>query len=86
MTRCARAVVSSMWLERLTTNGTLPSASANAARPGSVKAGFASFTMSTAISPWAIAFVRARTSAYRLARESAELGPKRTVRPTFPSA
>ena len=65
-----------MWLERLTTNGTLASASANAARAGSVKAGFASFTIRTAISPWAIAFVRASTSAYRLARARAELGPE----------
>jgi hypothetical protein len=52
-----------MWLERLTTNGTLAMASTNAARAGSVNAGFASFTMSTAISPCAIAFVRARMSA-----------------------
>jgi hypothetical protein len=42
--------------------------------------------MRTAISPCAMAFVRASTSAYRLADESAELGPKRTVRPMFPRA
>ena len=34
MTRWARAVVSSMWLERLTTNGTLAMASAKPRAPG----------------------------------------------------
>jgi hypothetical protein len=52
-----------MWLERLTTNGTFASASAKPALAGSVNAGFASFTTSTAISPCAIAFVRASRSA-----------------------
>ena len=63
MTRWAPAVVSSRWLERLTTNGTFARASANPARAGSVNAGLASFTMRTAISPCAMAFVKATTSA-----------------------
>ena len=78
MTRWARAVVSSRWLDRLTTNGTLASASANPAFAGSVNAGFASFTMRTAISPWAMArasATRPRSGSPARAWSSARSGP-----------
>ena len=85
-TTAARDAVSLGRFARLTTSGTLPSASAKPLFGGIVNTGFTSVRIRTSISPLPIASVNASMSAYELVFPTPASPPKRTSFGTAPRA